>query len=402
MKVDPVLMLRLALADLWADRVLMLCTILGLSAVLAPLVVLAGLRAGVIEGLRQSLLEDPHAREIVTVSNRSFTPELLQKLRARPDVAFVAPKIRTLAAEVLMEKPELRGQGARLELIPTAPGDPLISQVPARSSEVVLSAAAAARLSVTGGDKIVARLVRNADGKEEVTPLSLAVVGVAPPSAFSREGAFVTEAFAVAAQEYHDNLAGLPEQIDALPVPHPNQYAGFRVYADRLEDVPELDALLRRDEHIDVVSRAGDVAGLLRIDYNLGLLFVLVSGLGGTGFLVSLGAGLWANVERKRTSLALLRFLGLGTGSLRLFPMIQAAILAVLGSATAFAGALATAWTINTKFAGALALDRTLCAISPAFACEAAAITIGGAVLVAAVAGTRAASVQAWEGVTSV
>ena len=96
------------------------------------------------------------------------------------------------------------------------------------------------------------------------------------------------------------------------------------------------------------------------------MLFGLVAGLGGLGFLVSLGAGLWANVERKRIPLAQLRFLGLRAGSLRLFPMAQAAVLAMLGVAAASAAALAASVLVNRVFAGALALDRPLCLITPA------------------------------------
>jgi putative ABC transport system permease protein len=402
MKLHPRLVLRLALADLWSERVLMLCTLLGLSAVLAPLVVLGGLRAGVIEGLRQSLLLDPHVREIVTAANRSFPATLLQSLRSRPDVVFVAPKIRTLATELLMEQPDRRGQGARVELIPTGPGDPLLPVAPERPDQVILSSAAAARLAVTPGETLVARMARSIDGRQEVASLTMTVLAVAPPSAFAREGAFVTVAFAVLAQNYHDGLASAPALLTALPNAQPEQYAGFRLYADRLESVPVLDGYLRQHEHVDVVSRAGDVASLMRIDRNLTLLFIVVSGLGGTGFLVSLGAGLWANVERKRSSLALLRFLGLGTQSLRLFPMIQAALLAIIGSGMALSGAAVTAWLINTRFAGALALDRRLCIISPEFAWQAVGVTVLGAMLVAAAAGTRAASVEAWEGVTAV
>ena len=400
MRINPRLVLRLALADLWADRVLALCTSLGLSAVLAPLIVLAGLRAGVIEGLRETLLQDPHAREVVTAANRNFPATLLAELRRRPDVAFVAPKTRTLAAELLMEKPDRRGTGARLELIPTGDGDPLLPEQPTASDRLVLSAAAAARLGVAAGDQLVGRLARVLNGHQEVVPLMLTVQAVAPPAAFAREGAFVTLAFAVMVEDFQDGIAPAPASVADLPEPHRALYAGFRLYADRLENVPTLDAFLRREEHVDVVSRASDVAGIVQINRNLGLLFVLVSGLGGLGFLVSLGAGLWANVERKRGSLALLRFLGLNTGALRLFPMMQAALLAIGGSGLAISGSELTAWLINTQFSGILRLDRNLCSVSVMLAVEAAGVTLLGALLVAAVAGTRAASVEAWEGVT--
>ena len=164
--------------------------------------------------------------------------------------------------------------------------------------------------------------------------------------------------------------------------------------------MPALDAALQA-EGIEVVSRAADVSGLLRTDRNLGLLFALVAGLGGAGFLVSLGAGLWANVERKRVPLAQLRFLGLGTGALRLFPVAQAAVLAGLGAAAALAAALLAAVVINRLFAGTLALDRPLCLITPGLAAAAVGVSLAGAVLVAAAAGTRAARVEPWEGVSA-
>src|SRR4029078_8334524 len=105
-----------------------------------------------------SLLLDPHAREIVTVSNRTVPAALLNSLRARPDVAFVAPRIRTLAADLLVENPGQRGQGAHLELIPTAHGDPLLPETPERSDRLVLTAAAAARLAVSAGDTLIGYL----------------------------------------------------------------------------------------------------------------------------------------------------------------------------------------------------------------------------------------------------
>ena len=388
------LAIRLAMADLLAERLMASCTVLALAAVLAPLVILAGLRAGVVQGLREALLQDPRAREIVTASNRSFDAALLAQIAARPDVAFLAPRTRTLAASLLIERPDAAGAGVRIELIPTAPGDPLLPIGPTRTDAVVLTASAAARLHVGVGAALVGRLARVLDGRREHVPLALMVQAVAPPSAFPRDAAFVPLTLAVLVEDYQDGRVTSP---DATERP---EYAGFRLYARRLEAVPALDAALQA-QGIEVVSRAADIAGLLRIDRSLGLLFGLVAGLGGLGFLVSLGAGLWANVERKRVPLAQLRFLGLRAGSMRLFPMAQATVLAMLGVAAASAAALAASVVVNRVFAGALALDRPLCLITPGLAATAAAITLGGALLVAAAAGTRAAQVEPWEGMSA-
>lgn len=391
---------RLAMADLRGELLLAACTVLALASVLAPLVILAGLRAGVVQGLREVLLEDPRVREITTAANRTFDAALLARLAARPDVAFLAPRTRTLAASLLVERPDAPGSGSRVELIPTGPGDPLLTAAPQRPDEIVLSATAAARLHVAPGDALTGRLARVLQGSRATVPLNLTVLAVAPPAAFGREAAFVTLPLAVFVEDFQDGRTGAPDSLAALPDQPRPDYAGFRLYARRLEAVPALDAALQA-QGIEVVSRAADVSGLLRIDRNLGLLFSLVAGLGGLGFLVSLGAGLWANVERKRVSLAQLRFLGLGTRAMRLFPVAQAAVLALVGVTAALVAALAAAEVVNRIFAGTLALDRPLCLISPQLAATAAAITLAGAVLVAAAAGTRAARVEPWEGVSA-
>ena len=393
--------MALAWADLRAEWLLALCTVLSLAAVLAPLVILAGLRAGVVQGLREALLEDPHAREITTAANRSFGADLLERLRARPDVLFLAPRTRTLAATLLLEVPDRPGAGVRVELIPTAPGDPLLAGLePSATDAVVLSAAAGARLRAVAGQPLVGRLARIVAGRRESVALDLHVAGIATPAAFLREAAFVALPLAVLVEDFQDSQAGPPGRLDALPPVTRADYAGFRLYARRLEDVPALDASLQADG-IDVVSRAGDVAGLLRVDRNLALLFGVVAGLGGVGFLVSLGAGLWANVERKRVPLAQLRFLGLRARSLRVFPMAQAGALAVVGTLLALLTAVLAAQVINRAFAGTLALDRPLCLITPALAGITMALTVLGAVSVAAAAGTRAARVEPWEGVST-
>ena len=392
---------RLALADLVAERLLALCSVLALAAVLAPLLILAGLRAGVVQGLREVLLQDPRIREVTTAANRTFDAALLRRLAARPDVGFLAPRTRTLAASLLLERAEAPGAGVRVELIPSLPGDPLLARAPDRAERIVLSVGAAARLGVHAGDALVGRLGRIRNGQRDSVALALMVMDVAPPGAFARDAAFVALPLAILVEDFQDGLVEAPAAgLSDLVMPERAAFAGFRLYARRLDEVPGLDAALRA-EGIEVVSRAGDVAGLLQVDRNLGLLFGLVAGLGGGGFLVSMGAGLWANVERKRQALAQLRFLGLHAASLLLVPVVQAASVAVCGAAAACVAALGVAGLINRVFAGQLPLDRPLCLLVPGTMLVAVVVTLAGALLVAAAAGVRAARVEPWEGVNT-
>jgi putative ABC transport system permease protein len=390
----------LALRDLLAERVLSLCLAVAVAAVLAPLLVLGGLRLGAISALRHTLLENPHAREIVTAANRSFDAALLTRLAARPDVQFLVPRTRTLAASLLLELPGAPAAGVRVELIPSAPGDPLIPMAPTLSNEIVLSASAAAELRVKAGAHLIGRLGRLMDGRIQDIPLPLTVEAVAQPAAFSREGAYVTLGLALLVEDFQEGRAGPPADLGTLRMPPRESFAGFRLYARHLNEVPALDDALRA-QGIDVVSHAADVAGILQIDRGLSLLFALVSGLGGCGFLVSLGAGLWASVERKRTAFALLRLVGLRGSELRLYPVAQAVTLAAIGVAIACAAAFFAADLINRLFAGVLATGRPLCIISVGLAALCGGVTLAGAAVIAMLAGIRLSRLEPWEAITT-
>lgn len=390
------ILLRIAVADLWHDRRLGLCTVLALAAVLAPLLILAGLRSGVVAGLREALLEDPNARQILSAANHEITPDVLYELRARPDVGFLVARTRTLAASLVIETAD--GKQLRVELIPSAPGDPLLpGGAPSAPDALVLSTAAQARLGVGPGDALTGRLLRlRQDGGREVICLALHVQTIAPAHAFAREGAFVSLPLAVYVEDYQDGRVDAPTARGRYPVASRVSYAGFRLYARRLEQVPALDAALRA-RGIDVVSRAGDVAGLLALDAHLRLLLWLVAGLGGAGYLLSLGAGLWAGVERRRPSLAVLRFLGMPGRRLALLPTMQAVALGVLGAMLALAVSSLASVALNGVFAGTLGLDRPLCRIGWEIALTGLALTVAGATLASSIAGLRIARVEPWE-----
>lgn len=386
----------LAWRDLLAEPIPVACFVVGLAATFAPLLVLAGLQHGIVRGLRQTLLEDPHTREIVTVANRSIPSATLDAIRASPSVAFLVPRVRTLAASVLVEVEAHPEQARRIELIPTAPGDPLLgATVPRTDRDIVLSAAASAFLDAPAGTRLVARVARLIDGREDLVRLPLLVGSVAPYAVTAHDAGYVTLRFAAAVENFQEGSA----RFGAPDIPSAQSYAGFRAYARTLEQVPALDAALRQ-RGIDIASRAGDVAGLLALDRRLTVLFGLVASLGVAGFLVSLGSHLWASVERKRPALALLRFVGIRGVGLLLFPLSQSVILALAGGAIGCAGALAVAEVINVVFKGTLQGGRPLCVISPLLAAGAIVLALLGAAAAALFAGVRASRIEAWEGVT--
>jgi len=390
-------------ADLaWRDCAheirLFLCSAIGCAAVLAPLIVLLALKHGVVEGLREALIENPRARMLVNTANRGFDAAFLASLAARPDIAFVVPRTRTLNAEARFERPDRPGTALRAELLATAPGDPLLAgQAAPGPGGMVASASLAARLDLAPGMTVTLRAVRGVGASREVLELPLAVAALAPPAAFDRDGAFVALPVLALVDDFTDGLA----PPDARPAPGLTQdrvFAGFRAHAHRLEDVVAVDHALRR-AGVEVDTRAGEIAGLLRLDRDLDLLFAVIAGLGGVGYLLSLAVGLYAQVERKRRDFALMRLIGLTGGELRLFPALQAAALALAGSALAIALALAVTRIVNIVAADAAAPGaRPVCLVAPAHLAMAVAATLLGAVLAAAFAGGRAARIAPAEG----
>jgi putative ABC transport system permease protein len=395
------LVAALALADLRHETRLFVCMAAGFAAVLAPLIVLFGLKHGVIEGLREALIENPRARMVVNTANRVFDQRFIAELAARPEVAFVVPRTRTLNAEARFENPARPGSVHRGELLATAAGDPLLAPLAAPGEgEIVLSASLAARLGLAAGDRVTMRALRGDGAAREVLSLGLAVTGVAPPRAFDRDGAFVTPPVLALVDDFTDGLVA-PEARPAAIGPG-RSFAGFRAHARRLEDVVGLDLALRR-QGVEVDTRAGEIADLLTLDRNLALLFATIAGLGGAGYLLSLGVGLYANVERKRRDLSLLRLIGLTGRGLTLFPTVQAAAIALAGVLLASVVAVTVGEAVNrAAFTAAEAEGRAVCAITPGHLLIAAAVTLAGAILAAAFAGRRASRIEPAEGLRDV
>ena len=394
------LLCGLSLRDLLHERTLALCSLIGLAAVLAPLIVLFGLKQGVIDGLRAELIDNPRSRIVVNAANRNFDAAFLTRLAARPDITFVIPRIRSLNTEARFENPARPGTVLRAELLATAAGDPLLQGLPSVApNQIIPSASFAARLDLQSGMQVTLRAIRGDAGAREVLNFTVTVAAIAPPSAFGRDGVFVDLKTLLLVDRFTDGVlppTATPADITTDPA---RVYAGFRAHARRLEDVTRIDHDLRRDG-VEVETLTEQVEGLLSLDRSLTLLFALLAGLGGIGYLVSLGVGLYANVERKQRDLSLLRLIGLSRRDLVVFPLLQALIIAATGAALAGLLALTVAGVVNRlPLASANAAGaRAICAIAAEHLVLALLVSLLGAALSAAFAGYRAARIEPAEG----
>ena len=143
---------RLSLRDYSHERLLSACAIMGLAAVLAPLLVLFGVKNGIIHTMADRLIKDPRNLEISPIGSGRFSREWISQQAALSEVAFIIPQTRSIAASMILGYQKAgKKRTLAVDLIPTAKGDPLLEKwgrVPAENSEITLSASAARKLNV--------------------------------------------------------------------------------------------------------------------------------------------------------------------------------------------------------------------------------------------------------------
>jgi putative ABC transport system permease protein len=329
----PLVVTSLAWQDYRADVRLSACTVLALVAVIAPLLVLFGLKFGLVSTLIERLERDPAVRELIPLGGGRFDAAFVDALGERPDVAFVIPRTRQIAATA-----DLSAQGQRsalnVEMIPTAAGDPLLGDLPAPAqlNTVVLSYTAAEKLGVMPGEWLEAAFTRQHAGQSQAQHTRLKVAAILPLAAFARDAIFAPLALLEAAEDYRDGRA-VPELGWAgdAPTSTARIYPALRIYARSLHDVEPL----RRhfvERHLLVSTQAGVIAQVLSLSRNLSVVFWIIAALAVLGACAAIFAGALSAVERKHHELSVLRLLGLSTADLLLFVVLQALYSGVLAA----------------------------------------------------------------------
>lgn len=319
------LLLNMALRDLIHDRKVALCIVFSLIAVIAPLLLLFGLKNGIVSQLRHDLLDDPRTREVRMTGNGNYDLAWLNALAARPEVGFSIPLTRSLNTQAdLVRDGQHFAAGA--EVIPSAKGDPLLreSGVLPHGSTVVLSNSAARKLDVKAGDTFRLFVSRKRDGQNQRTSLSVSVGAILDEARFARPALFVDLPLLVALEDYRDGfqvpLLGVTDGENAR---ERRNFARARLYAATLDDVAPLAKWLE-SQHIEAITQAAQIEAVRAIDRVLRVIFAVIAWISASGCIASLIGAFIANIDRKRKDMAVLRLLGFRRQAVTLFIMIQA------------------------------------------------------------------------------
>lgn len=386
----------LALQDLWHDRKVSLCIAASLVAVIAPLLLLFGLKHGVVSQLQDELLRDPRNLEVKMLSNGNYDTAWIERLRLRPETGFALGQTRSLntQADLLIGMTRFVESA---EIIATEPGDPQLNlaQFNPVGQQVILSARAAQRLQAKVGDTVQMRVLRRLEGVNERGELNLTVLAILDGARFGRAAGFVAPPLLLDLERFRDGYqvaafgatTGKPLG-DLQPL-----YARARVYARDIDQVAPLERWLN-EQHIETSSRLADIDNVKAINHVLGLIFGVIALAALIGCVASMVGAFLANIDRKRKSLAVLRLLGFKRTAVGGFVVLQALLLSLAGYLGGLVFYAVGSHLFDYLLGSSQATGTFVCHITLWHGLAALLLTFLVAALVAVIGAVRAISIQ--------
>ncbi|WP_130834840.1 ABC transporter permease [[Erwinia] mediterraneensis] len=386
---------RLALQDLWHDRTISFCMVSSLIAVIAPLLLLFGLRFGIVSQLQDDLASDPRNLEIKMLSSGSYDQAWIAQLRQRPDVGFAIGQTRSLntLADLQVDSSHFIENA---EVIPTDSGDPLTGKLQIQhENEAILTQEAARKLAVDIGDTLTLRVSRQLEERREWGRQTLVVVGILPATWFNRAAIFTHPTLLMMLEHFRDGYALSAFGVNSgHPLTgKPPRYARARVYAKNIDQVASLEQNLRA-QRIETTSRLADIENVKSINRVLGVIFNTIAATALIGCIASLIGSFIANVDRKRKHIAVLRLLGFTGPAVGGYVMLQGCLLSLLAYGGGYGIYLLASEVFNRALAGSQVTGQMLCKITPAHSLLAMGITVIVALLVASIGAYRAINIE--------
>lgn len=324
---------RLALAELRHARGATACQVIGLAALILPLLILFGIKNGVIADRSAALLNDPEALRITIGRTDSYPAALIESLRADAGIRFVAPHPVRLA--VLADFSDPRPGGSlvtSVTLLATGEGDPYLpSGAPAPApGEVVISAPLQGALALEPGMQVDA-LLRPNDATPEGSVLGFTVRAVTPASVWGRHGALLHPDDLFLIQDWsHGLVTGSDLNAARGPTVPRDAYPSLRLYARDADAAQEVMARLAA-QGIPTGGTPDGAARLIGLRDALDAGFLTVALVGLAGVTATFSANLWTAVMRNRRPISLLRLAGLARRAALIFPLTQALVIGTSG-----------------------------------------------------------------------
>jgi putative ABC transport system permease protein len=344
--------IALALKSIWRHRLPHIVAGAAIVSVLTPLMLLYGVKTGVVDGLVANLKHDPRVLVLSVRGNVSLKPEAVDRIRAMPETLYAIGATRSIASRLEFELAPRSPRGYfAADVVPTSAGDPLLKAAGVDAlgdGQVVLSQGLADKLDAKAGSRVTGRNTRN-DGTEQIA-FPFEVKAVLPGSYLAGDRAVATEAILQKLEAFLDGYAVPSMGISGRPaetrVP---TVESMRVYARTIGGVVVLNRALEKLGFM-VSSNASQISLVQNLDRVMTGLFLIVASVATVGFIASFWASLASVFEQYRRHMSLLKLLGLGGAGLAAFPIVQAIVIASAAVIVSIALFLVVGAVINRVF----------------------------------------------------
>ena len=321
---------KLALQDLWHDRLMSLCVTSAMVAVLAPLLLLFSLRYGILHTLDSNLRDNPLNLELRMMQGYNLDEDFFTSLRHDPHVGFVVEMTRALSVTADIG---FNGKArTMIETIPTAEGDPIarlsgVAKSPA-DDEILLTASLARELGAGVGDTVRVVINRIKDGNRENGSEKFRILGIIDELYNSRNCIYLNLNAVAAMEDFRDGFNPAIFSDGSNPNSQRTHFAKARLYAKSIDDVDPLSVRLRASYNIsDSLMAIENVRSIGRV---LSFVFYTIAVTSVIGGIIASGGLLVSNLGRKEGSFAMLQLMGCRRSDVTRLVVYEALLLSAL------------------------------------------------------------------------
>lgn len=336
------MLFKLAYKELTYDRIMSLCQITAIASIIAPLLLLFSLRYGILEELKENLMNDPKVLSLTLDTSYRLNNDFFKTLEANKHVGFVIPEITALNAIVDIK---FKGQVKRVETLPTKIGDPIVlgshisyssEQDALLDNEVFINESLAHQRNLQVGNSIKVVISRTQEGRRQASAVDLKIKGIIAQRFVRDDCLLVNMNLLNAIDDFRNGYDPALLTEGNYSTKQERVYAKFRLYAKNLESVTPLYYYLV-DKHLNVTSKMREIENVKAIGQVLNFVFGVIALVSIIGGMIALTGLILSSLKARKRNLVLLQLMGQTKGDIYLIVIIEALIIALIGFVCAFA-----------------------------------------------------------------
>lgn len=344
------MILKLALCSLRFDKIISICIVASLCAVIAPLLLLFSLRFGIISNLEHKLSSNPSNLEIRMMSGYRLDQQFFDELKNNPHIGFVIPLTRSLSVTANIS---FNGRIVQnLETLPTAAGDPIVREMgfdgELSLTEAYLSETTAQDLGLKTGDTFKFVISRITDNKTVNAVVPFTLKGIVKKELLPHKTIMVNFNTLVYMEDFRDGFEPPVFSDGSNPNSERQNFAKARIYVKSLNDLEPVSRMLR--QNYSITDKLASVENLKAISKVLSFIFTTIALTSIAGGVMATIGLIFTNLSRLEKTFALLFLSGLSKGGVFFIVVIQNFILSICAYLCSLGLFYAGMFTFNLYF----------------------------------------------------